>query len=316
MPKRETVLIAGANGLVGRAIVKRLEAEPDFHVVAPARSDLDFEARDDVRKYFTDVQPKVLVLSAALVGGIAANVQRPVDFLVRNLNIQNNAMLEAASAGAHTIVFLGSSCIYPKEAPQPMREDAFMGGSLEPTNESYAVAKIAGIRLARALALQYGIRVVLPMPSNVYGPGDHFDLAKSHVLSALVKRFVDAHANGLDSVQLWGTGVARREFLHSRDLADAVHFLLRYPEDLGLVNVGTGSDISIADLAELVASLVGFGGNITWDASKPDGMVRKLLNVERLRRAGWFASTPLEEGIRELIGEYRSLPSGATRSPL
>ena len=299
--------MAGSTGLVGGALVRRLSRLPNYTVLTPTRRDVDLSNQDLVAQYMNDQRPEIVIVAAALVGGIAANRKYPVDFLTVNLTIQNNVMLAAQRSGVKRLMFLGSSCIYPRDCPQPIREDYYMTGPLEPTNESYAVAKIAGIRLAEALRDQYGMKILLPMPSNIYGPGDHFDHEKSHVLSALVMRLENARREHLKAVQLWGTGSARREFLHCDDLADACLFLLQRHEDLGIINVGSGTDISIYDLAYLVADRVGFSGEILWDTTKPDGMPRKLLDVSRMSQLGWSAKTPLAEGIDEVILEYRRL---------
>jgi GDP-L-fucose synthase len=245
-----------------------------------------------------------VILAAAKVGGIAANMAAPVDFLVENLEIQNNVLLACLEYQATKTIFLGSSCVYPREAPQPMSESCFMQGPLEPTNESYAVAKIAGIRLVQALNQQYHLNVICPMPCNVYGPGDHFDLERSHVVSALVRRFVDAKRNALSSVTLWGTGSARRELLHVDDLADACLFLLRKYDSPEIINIGSGIDLTILELAETISGLVGYKGNIVWDSSKPDGMPIKLLDVSRVHKLGWFHSIALDVGIRSVISDF------------
>lgn len=309
MLSHERIFIAGGSGLVGGALLRRLESDSSREVLAPTRADLDLSVARDVDAFFRESKPDTVILAAALVGGIRANQARPVEFLTENLVIQNNVMLAAHQAGVTSIMFLGSSCIYPRECPQPMREDYFMTGPLEPTNESYAVAKIAGIRLAEALKQQFGLKVFLPMPANIYGPGDHFNLERSHVLSALVMRFEQARRGESSQVTLWGSGKARREFLHCDDLADACAFLLDRDEDLGIINVGSGTDISIANLAALIAAEVGYEGEIRWDHTKPDGMPRKLLNVERMNSLGWKPTIPLEEGIRGVITEYRRISS-------
>lgn len=305
MSSSQRVLIAGGSGLVGGAILRRLVTDPSWEVLAPTRTELDLSVASEVDAYLLDRRPNTVILAAALVGGIGANQARPVEFLTENLAIQNNVMLGAHKAGVTSIMFLGSSCIYPRDCPQPMREEYFMTGPLEPTNESYAVAKIAGIRLAEALKQQFGLKTFLPMPSNIYGPGDHFDPKKSHVLSALVMRLEEARRRQSDHVTLWGTGVARREFLHCDDLADACALLLDRDEDLGIVNIGAGTDISIADLAALIAAEVGYEGVIRWDHTKPDGMPRKLMNVDKMKDLGWRPRIPLELGVRSVIDEYR-----------
>ena len=298
--------MAGASGLVGGAISRRLELESGLAVLTPSRSEVDLFDREGVHRFLAENRPDTVILAAAKVGGIGANMAEPVAFLTENLAIQDNVMRAAVEHGVSTIMFLGSSCIYPRECPQPMREEYYMTGALEPTNESYAVAKIAGMRLAQALHQEMGVRVLLPLPCNVYGPGDHFDPANSHVLSALVMKFENARRNGDTSVTMWGSGSARREFIHCDDLADACLFLLRLDKDLGLINVGTGTDQSIAELATLVAEHVGYEGTKEWDHTKPDGMPRKVLDVSRLTAEGWIAQTKLEDGIDSVIAEYRS----------
>lgn len=300
------IWVAGGSGLVGSALIRRLQQERDVEVLAPTRADLNLFDRAAVEDFVRANQPDTVVLAAAKVGGIAANIASPVAFLRENLLIQDNVMMSAADGGVQNIMFLGSSCIYPRECPQPMRESDYMTGALEPTNESYAIAKIAGMRLANALAAQTNVRVILPLPCNVYGPGDHFDPLNSHVLSALVYKFETARRSGLQTVTLWGTGSARREFIHCDDLADACLFLLGLDVDLGLINVGTGLDQSIAELADLVSERVGFDGSVEWDTTKPDGMPRKVLDVSRLTHAGWTATIPLTEGIDSVVNDFRN----------
>lgn len=303
--KSRKILIAGASGLVGSGLLRRLRREEGVDLLAPPRSELDLLNKGSVVRYLSEMQPDTVILAAARVGGIEANRLHPVEFLVENLQIQNNVMLAARDAGVEHLMFLGSSCIYPRQCEQPMREEFFMTGPLEPTNESYAVAKIAGIRLAESLHQEAGMSIYLPMPSNVYGPGDHFDLSRSHVLSALVHRFETARLANSDAVTLWGTGRARREFIHVDDLADACVFILQSPPNLGIINVGTGVDISIFELAELVANLTGFEGDVLWDHSKPDGMPRKLLDTTRLSSLGWQPKIELSVGVHQVINEFR-----------
>jgi len=261
-------------------------------------------SQEAVWDFFETERPEYVILAAAKVGGIAANIAAPVDFLVENLEIQNNVLLACQQFQVTKTIFLGSSCIYPREATQPMREDYFMQGPLEPTNESYAIAKIAGIRLAQSLRQQYGLDVICPMPSNVYGPGDHFEFERSHVVSALVRRFVEAKRKNAPSVTLWGTGGACREFLHVDDLASACLFLLNNYSEPDIINVGTGEDVTIRELAEIIAWNVGYTGELVWDSSKPDGMPRKLLDVSRLRTLGWQHQINLETGIRSVIEDF------------
>jgi GDP-L-fucose synthase len=299
------IYVAGHNGLVGRAIHKALQEQTESKIIVQNRNQLDLTNEKAVDAYLAFERPDTVVIAAALVGGIAANIARPVDFLTKNLAIQNNLMMGAVKHGASTIMMLGSSCIYPRMAAQPISENAFMTGPLEPTNESYAVAKIAGIRLAQSLHQEMGIRVILPMPCNVYGPGDHFDLNRAHVASALVKRFVDACQEGQKSIELWGTGQAKREFIHSTDLANACLFLLNSWDSDQIINVGSGTDVTIMQLAETVAQIVGFEGEINWDHSKPDGMPRKLLDISRIQELGWSPMTELKTGLTSLVHEYR-----------
>ena len=305
--EKERIYIAGHSGLVGRALVKRFKMDLKYEVIVATRGEVDLLNRDQTFKYLAENRPDAVVISAARVGGIAANIANPVRFLTENLDIQNNLMLGAVSSGVKTIVMLGSSCIYPRLASQPILESSFMTGLLEPTNESYAVAKIAGIRLAQSINQEHGIRVVLPMPCNVYGPGDHFDIKNSHVLSALVKRFTDASQESKESLELWGTGSARREFIYSDDLADACHYLLSNWHSNEIINVGSGIDFSIKELAEKIANLLNFRGRISWDATKPDGMPRKLLDTTRLSSIGWTPTTSLDDGLKVVINEYQQL---------
>lgn len=306
MSRGQRIWVAGASGLVGSAISRKLKGEDALSVLTPTRAEVDLFNKEAVNRFLIENSPDTVILAAAKVGGIRANMAHPVAFLTENLTIQDNVMNSAVAHGVSTIMFLGSSCIYPRECPQPMREEYYMTGALEPTNESYAVAKIAGMRLAQALHQEEGVRVLLPLPCNVYGPGDHFDPENSHVLSALVMKFENARRRDDSSVTLWGTGSARREFIHCADLAEACLFLLDLDKDLGLINVGTGTDQSIAELAHLVASHVGYDGELEWDSSKPNGMPRKVLDVSRLTAEGWVAPTRLDDGIDSVIKDYRT----------
>ncbi len=278
-------------------------------VLSPDRATLPLLDRSSVHRFFDQQRPDHVFMCAARVGGIAANIASPTEFLAENLDIQSNLFDACRRFPTVKNVFLGSSCVYPRECPQPMREEYLLTGSLEPTNEGYALAKIAGLKLARAIWTQYGVKTICPMPCNVYGTGDHFDLDRSHVLSALVRRFTDAVDDGAREVTLWGTGVARREFLHVDDLARAVLFLMDAWDDPDIINVGAGADVSIAELAELVSEAVGYRGTIRWDTSKPDGMPRKCLDVSRLTKLGFAPSISLQEGIRLTVSEYRELRS-------
>ncbi len=298
------IYIAGHRGLAGAALTRCFQRNGFSNLLLRTRAEVDLTSREAVWGFFEAARPEYVVLAAAKVGGIAANIAAPVDFLVENLEIQNNILLACQHFQVAKTVFLGSSCIYPRESPQPMREAYFMQGSLEPTNESYAVAKIAGIRLAQALRQQYGLDVISPMPCNVYGPGDHFEFERSHVVSALVRRFVEAkRANG-PSVTLWGTGSARRELLHVDDLASACLFLLKHYSSPEIVNVGTGEDVTIRELAETIAGIVGYAGTLEWDLSKPDGMPRKLMDVSRIHALGWRHQVDLATGIRSVVADF------------
>lgn len=307
MDHSRKVFIAGHRGLVGRALLKRFEEDESLEIIVATRSEVDLSDRDSVQQFFDEHRPTDVVLAAARVGGIAANIAHPVSFLTENVAIQTNVMMSAVEVGAKSIMFLGSSCIYPRLAAQPIQEDSFMTGPLEPTNESYAVAKIAGIRLAQAIHQEHGIRIHLPMPCNVIGSGDHFDLQTSHVASSLVKRFVDAKHQESASVTLWGSGSARREFILSSDLAEACYFMFQSWDDPSIVNIGAGKDISICELAEKIAKIVEYKGGINWDLSKPEGMPRKVLDIAKIQRSGWSPRSTLTQGLNLLIHEYKQL---------
>jgi len=304
MDKNARVYIAGHRGVVGSGLVRKCRQQGFTNLVLRTRSEVDLSSREAVFSLFNETRPEYVIISAAKVGGIAANIAAPVDFLLENLKIQNNVLEACQQYGVTKTVFLGSSCIYPRESPQPMREEYFMHGPLEPTNESYAVAKIAGIRLAQALHQQYGLSVLCPMPANVYGPGDHFEFERSHVVSALVRRFHDAKVNDAPSVSMWGTGSARRELLHVDDLADACLFLLDHFDSPEIINVGTGLDVTIRELAEMIARIVGYEGGLEWDATKPDGMPRKLMDVGKLQSLGWTHGINLEDGLKTVVADY------------
>jgi len=298
------IYIAGHLGLVGAALTRCFLSNGFDNLLLRTRAEIDLTSREAVWRHFDATRPEYVILAAAKVGGIAANMAAPVEFLVENLEIQSNVLLACQHFQVTKTIFLGSSCIYPRESPQPMREDYFMRGPLEPTNESYAVAKIVGIRLAQSLRQQYGLDVICPMPCNVYGPGDHFEFERSHVISALVRRFVEAKRGKATRVTLWGTGGARRELLHVVDLADACLFLLRNYSLPDIINVGTGEDITIHDLAEAIAKIVGYVGKIEMDLTKPDGMPRKLLDVRKLLALGWRHKIGLKEGIRTVVADF------------
>lgn len=291
------VFVAGHGGLVGGAIVRRLKAEGFRQLVTRPRASLELTDAEAVDSFFCAEKPEFVFLAAAKVGGILANDTHPGEFIRDNLAIQLNVLESARRHGVRKLQFLGSSCIYPKEAPQPIREEYLLTGPLEPTNEAYAVAKIAGITMCQAYWRQYGCRFISAMPTNLYGPGDNFDLRNSHVLPALIRKFHEAKASGAPTVVVWGSGRPRREFLHVDDLAGACVHLMRHWESPEIINVGVGEDVSIAELADLVQSVVGYRGEIVFDAGKPDGTPRKLLDVSRVHATGWQARIPLREGI-------------------
>lgn len=296
MHKDERIYVAGHRGLVGSALVRKLRAEGYSHLILKTRDELDLTDQRAVEEFFAKERPDYVFLAAAKVGGILANSTYPADFIRINLQIQTNVIDAAYRYGVKKLLFLGSSCIYPKYAPQPMKEEYLLTGPLEPTNEPYAIAKIAGIKMCQAYRRQYGFNAISLMPTNLYGPGDNFDPMTSHVIPALIRKFHEAKEKG-QPVTVWGTGTPRREFLHVDDLADAALFLMKVYEDEAIINVGTGEDISIKELAELIAEVVGFKGEILYDTSKPDGTPRKLLDVSRLFSMGWRPKISLREGI-------------------
>lgn len=298
MKSTDKVFVAGHNGLVGSAIVRRLHAEGFASLLLRTRSELNLLNQEAVTRFFENEKPGYVFLSAAKVGGIHANNTYPAEFLYENLVIQNNIIDAAYRSGVKKLLFLGSSCIYPKHAPQPMSEDCLLTGPLESTNEWYAIAKIAGLKLCQAYRHQYGLNAISLMPTNLYGPGDNFSLQNSHVLPALIRKFHDAKLAKAESVEVWGTGTPRREFLHVDDLADACVFLMRNYDSEQLINVGWGEDVTIAELAHTVQRVVGFGGRLRFDTTKPDGTPRKLLSTARLQYIGWRPTITLENGIR------------------
>jgi GDP-L-fucose synthase len=298
------IYVAGHGGLVGSAICRRLRADGFVSLLTRTRSGLDLRDAAQVREFFAAEKPEYVFLAAARVGGILANSTRPAEFIYDNLAIEINVIDGAYRAGVKKLQFLGSSCIYPKFAPQPIEESSLLTGALEPTNEWYAVAKIAGIKMAQAYRRQYGFSAISLMPTNLYGPGDNFDLDSSHVVPALIRKFHQAKIARAPRVEVWGTGSPRREFLHVDDLADAaLHLMLNYDGE-EIVNVGTGEDVTIRELAELIGSIVEYRGALTFDASKPDGTPRKLLDVRRLNALGWKARIGLAEGIRRTYEWY------------
>jgi len=300
------IYVAGHRGLVGSALVRRLATLGCTDVRLATRAELDLTEQAAVRAWFAAQRPAYVFLAAAKVGGIHANDTYPAEFIAENLSVQLNVIDAAWRHGTRKLQFLGSSCIYPRLAPQPLTEDALLTGPLEPTNEWYAIAKIAGIKLCQAYRRQYGFDAISLMPTNLYGPGDNFDPENSHVLPALLRRFDAAAKASAPEVTLWGSGTPRREFLHVDDLADAAVFLMQHYSDAGIVNVGVGTDVSIAQLATLVAKATGYRGTIHWDTSRPDGPPRKLLDVGRLTALGWQARIPLDQGIAQTLHWYRA----------
>ncbi len=309
-----SVFVAGHRGLVGSDIHRRLSEEGFTRILTASRSETDLRDAAQVDAFFAKHRPDYVFLAAAKVGGILANATYPVDFLQDNLAIQCNVFAAAHRHGAKKVEFLGSSCIYPKMAPQPLKEEYLLTGPLEPTNEWYAIAKIAGIKLGQAYRRQYGMRVISLMPTNLYGPNDNFDLQSSHVLPALLRKFHEAKLAGAPAVNVWGSGKPMREFLHVDDLADAAVFLMRRYEGEEIINVGTGTDISIAGLADLLLAVVGYQGVIEYDIGKPDGTPRKLMDVGRLSELGWKARIPLSEGVASTYAWYLANRAGKDES--
>lgn len=304
MKKDSSIYVAGHRGMVGSAIVRLLEARGFSRIITRTSGELDLRNQSAVNAFFAEAKPDYVFLAAAKVGGILANDTYRGEFLYDNLMIQSNVVHASHMQGVQKLLFLGSSCIYPKMAPQPLREDYLLTGPLEPTNEPYAIAKIAGIKLCDAYRTQYGCHYISVMPTNLYGPNDNYDLQGSHVLPALIRKFHEARLSGAESVTIWGTGKPRREFLHVDDLAEACLHLMEHYDAPGLVNIGTGEDIEIGELARLVARIVGYEGQIIQDLSKPDGTPRKLMDVSKLYGLGWHHRIGLEEGIRAVYMEY------------
>jgi len=311
METHSKIFVAGHRGLAGSAILRRLESLGYTNLITRPRGELDLRQQGAAEAFFAAERPEYVFLAAAKVGGILANASYPADFLRDNLLIQNNVIHYAYVSGASKLLFLGSSCIYPKLAPQPIKEEYLLTGPLEPTNEWYAIAKIAGIKMCQAYRQQYGFRAISLMPTNLYGPGDNFDLQSSHVLPALIRKFHEAKVAGRGEVTIWGTGSPLRQFLRVDDLASAAVYLMERYDEPGIVNVGTGSDLSIADLARLVQRVTGFSGSLVFDTTKPDGTPRKLLDVSRLTGLGWRASISLEEGVRSTYEWFLSRQSVA-----
>ncbi len=305
MKKESRILVAGHRGMVGSAISRALQHAGYSNLILAGKNALDLRNQLEVNEFFRREKPDIVFLAAARVGGIYANNTYRAEFIYDNLMIEANVINAAHFYGVEKLLFLGSSCIYPKMAPQPLREDALLTGELEPTNEPYAIAKIAGIKMCDAYRHQYGCNFISVMPTNLYGPNDNYHPENSHVLPALIRRFHEAKCDGLSEVTIWGTGTPRREFLHVDDLADACLFLMDTFNEPGFVNIGTGTDLSIQELAQLVARIIGFEGQITNDLSKPDGTPRKLLDVGKLSAMGWQARIGLEAGIRAVYEEVR-----------
>ena len=314
MQKSDRIFIAGHRGLAGGAILRELRRSGYTNLLTRTSQELNLRERDAVRAFFEAERPQIVAVAAAKVGGIQANNDFPVEFLLWNLQIQNNVIEAAADFGVEKLLFLGSSCIYPKFAKQPIAESELLTGLLEPTNEAYAIAKITGIRLCQAYARQFGKRFISAMPTNLYGPGDNFDLNNSHVLPALLRKVHEAKLADAKEVIVWGTGTPRREFLHVDDLAAACRFLMETHEDPALINVGFGEDVTIRELAEAICEVVGFGGALTFDTTKPDGTPRKLMDSTRLLSLGWKPGIPLREGIRRTYAWYLAEGPGATNA--
>jgi GDP-L-fucose synthase len=304
--------IAGHQGMVGAALVRRFLREPGVSLVLRTRRELDLTNQAAVEAFYAAEMPDAAIIAAAKVGGIHANHTYPAEFLFNNLAIAANTIDGAYRAGLKRLLFLGSSCIYPKHAPQPMSEDSLLTGPLEPTNEAYAIAKIAGLKLAQFYRQQYGVCFHSAMPTNLYGPGDNYHPQNSHVLPALIRRFHEAREAGAAEVVAWGTGSPRREFLHVDDLADACAFLFGVENPPNLINVGTGTDVTIRELTGLVAAIVGYRGRVVWDSSKPDGTPRKLMDVSRLTSLGWQARIPLREGLEKTYASFLAEKAAAT----
>lgn len=303
MDQQSKIFVAGHRGMVGSAIVRRLQQAGFHNLLTRSSAELDLRNQSAVAAFFEAECPEYVFLAAAKVGGILANNTYRAEFLYDNLMIQNNVIHQSHVHGVKKLLFLGSSCIYPKMAPQPLKEEYLLTGLLEPTNEPYAIAKIAGIKMCDAYRSQYGSNFISVMPTNLYGPNDNYDLQHSHVLPAMLRKFHEAKLNGAAAVTLWGSGSPLREFLHADDMADACVYLMQSFDEAGFVNIGVGEDISIKELAELIRGIVGYEGTIVWDAEKPDGTPRKLMDVSKLKGLGWQAKIGLEEGIRAVYQE-------------
>jgi GDP-L-fucose synthase len=304
MEKDKKIYIAGHRGMVGSAIKRNLEAKGFQNILVKTSLELDLRNQQDVKNFFESEKPDYVFLAAAKVGGIVANNTYRAQFIYENLQIQNNVIHYAHESGVKKLMFLGSSCIYPKMAPQPLKEEYLLTGLLEETNEPYAIAKIAGIKMCDAYRSQYGSNFISVMPTNLYGPNDNYDLKNSHVLPALIRKFHEAKVSYAESVTIWGTGSPMREFLHADDMADACVYLMHHYNEPGLVNIGTGKDITIKELAEMIQKIVGYGGALEFDTSKPDGTPRKLMDVSKLHSLGWKHAIELEDGISDVYHNY------------
>jgi GDP-L-fucose synthase len=309
--KTSLIYVAGHHGLVGSAVVRALKGQGYENLVLRTHDELDLTNQLAVRQFFQSARPEAVIAAAARVGGIYANNSRPAEFIRDNLSIQDNLIDSAYHGGVGKFVFLGSSCIYPKFAPQPIREEYLLTGPLEPTNEWYAIAEIAGVKMCQAYRRQYGFNAISLMPTNLYGPGDNFDLQESHVLPALIRRFHEAKNRGDDSVTVWGTGTPRREFLHVDDLADAIVYFLRTYDEDSPVNIGWGEDVTVKELAEVVMSAIGYRGRLIFDTTKPDGTPRKLLDVTRMIELGWRPKIRLERGVEYTYNWFKEHSTSA-----
>jgi GDP-L-fucose synthase len=306
MNESDKIFVAGHLGMLGSAMMRRLQAEGFSNIVTRDRSDLDLADESAVAKFLAAERPTIVIVAAARVGGIKANNDFPVEFLLENLGIQNNVIRSAYESGVRKLLFVGSACIYPKFAPQPIPETSLLDGPLEPTNEAYAIAKIAGIKLCQAYSREYGANFISAMPTNLYGPNDNFDLETSHVLPALMRKAHEAKVRKDQKLIVWGTGKPRREFLHVDDLASACVLILEKYDSPEIINLGCGEDISIRELAELICDVVGFDGELAWDTTKPDGTPRRLLDVTKLRALGWKPAIPLRDGIARTYEWFRA----------
>ncbi|MEO9145243.1 MAG: GDP-L-fucose synthase [Ginsengibacter sp.] len=304
MQKNSKIYVAGHNGMVGSAITRKLKKEGYENLVLRSSKELDLRDQQATKEFFEKEKPEYVFLAAAKVGGINANNIYPADFIYNNLCIQNNVIHQSYKNGVTKLLFLGSSCIYPKNSKQPIKEEYLLSGFLEPTNDAYAIAKIAGIKLCQAYHKQYGCNFISAMPTNLYGPGDNYDLKNSHVLPALLRKFHEAKINNEPTVTVWGTGNPRREFLHADDVAEASYFLMQHYDDPDIVNIGTGKDISIAEIATMIKNIAGYQGQLVFDTTMPDGTFRKLLDVSKINKLGWHAAIEFEDGVRKVYQDY------------